>query len=124
MYMYQDEPYCEEECYACTEKEQTIKDVKYWFQAVLDALYCSKAELDDLFCQYEEGDLEYYLEELAGYLNMKLPQKEIQVIRKNRTTELSGNSGKLEQPLSITYMLDSWKEANNSYLKSLTYTGA
>lgn len=108
MYMYEwDEPYAEEECFACSEKENKLTDVAYWLRAVLDQLYGLE--------EFNSESLEHYLDELAHVVQMKLPQLELAiskgetVVRKSQTTESN-----------ISVMLNSWISANNQYLKSLT----
>ena len=102
MFLY-DEPQAEYECFECMEKENRIDDVKYWFRAVLDQLYGME--------EFNKENLERYLEELSGYLNMKIPSTDLSVVRKNRTVDM-------------TPMLDAWKNTNNQYLKSLVQIGA
>jgi hypothetical protein len=99
MFFYDEPP---SKCFECAQKENRIDDIKYWFRAVLDQLYGLE--------EFDTDSLERYAGEAAAYLDMKLPNKNLAVVRKNRTVDV--------QP-----MLDSWKSANNQYLKSLAKTG-
>lgn len=98
---YYDEPPAE--CFECSEKENRLDDVKYWFRAVLDQLFGLE--------EFDAERLEQYAEELAAYLDMKIPRQPLAVIRKNRTVEMAP-------------MLDAWKSASVQYLKSLAKTGS
>jgi len=121
MFSYQyDEPYAEPECFECSEKENKITDVMYWLRAVLDQLYGLE--------EFDAESLERYLEELTHVVDMKIPKLElavstirnsqivpvvrdnVPVVRKNRTTDSN-----------FSAVLNGWVEANNQYLKSLTY---
>lgn len=97
---YYDEPPAE--CFECSEKENRLDDVKYWFRAVLDQLFGVE--------EFDAKSLERYTEELAAYLDMKIPSQALAVVRKNRTVEMAP-------------MLDAWKSASVQYLKSLAKTG-
>ena len=104
---YRDEPYAEEECFECSEKENVLTDVSYWLRAVLDQLYGLE--------EFKADDLERYLEELAHVVKMKLPKfdlavgtirksQTVPVVRENRTTESNTQA-----------MLTSWIAANKSF---------
>ena len=104
---YYDEPPAE--CFECSEKENRLDDVKYWFQAIVDQLYGVMGEFD-------AEELDRYVQEAAAYLGMKMPTRggepiELAVVRKNRTVEMAP-------------MLDAWKSASVQYLKSLAKTGS
>jgi hypothetical protein len=101
MFLY-DEPQADHECFECMEKSNRLDDVKYWFRAVLDQLYGME--------EFNAEDLERYVEELAAYLDMKIPKHELSVVRKDRTVDM-------------TPMLEAWKNASHNYLKSLANTG-
>lgn len=98
---YYDEPPAE--CFECSEKENRLDDIKYWFRAVLDQLFGLE--------EFDAESLERYAEELAAYLDMKIPSQPLAVVRKNRTVEMAP-------------MLDAWKSASVQYLKSLAKTGS
>jgi hypothetical protein len=93
----------EEDCFDCCEKENRLGDVKYWFRAVLDQLYGKE--------EFNSEELERYLEELGGYLDMKVPSTQLSVVRKDRTVEMAP-------------MLDAWKQASVQYLKNLAKAGS
>lgn len=94
MFSYYDEP--SHECFECLEKENRIQDITYWFKAVTDQLYGRE--------EFDAETLERYLDELAGYINTKLPSQKLAV-----------------EPSPI---LENWKVINNHYLKSLASSGA
>ena len=100
MFDYQD-PYAEEDCVDCQEKEQTISEVIHWFEALLDLVY-SKEPLDEI-------EFETCLDEIAGYLGMKLPEGKVLLVREHPATT------------TLNQILDTWKIANNQYLRNLTY---
>lgn len=92
---YHDEPYCEQECCGCEAHEETLRNLKDFFSGVLENLYNAN--------KYNEQDLENCLDEMAGYLGMKLPRGELQV----------------RGAAPMTKILEDWKVMNNAYLQSL-----
>lgn len=98
--------YCDEpmECYGCSDRDNKLEDIRYWFQGVLDQLY-GQSSFDAL-------ELEWFLNELTSRLGMKLPHEPLAIVRENRIVELP------------TAMLESWKEYNTQYLKNLSQTGS
>lgn len=112
MYMYGwDEPYAEEECFECSEKENQLTDVAYWLRAVVDQLYGLE--------EFSAENLEHYLDELAHVAKIKLPQLQLAVstIRENPTVERANRTTES----NTSGLLNSWISANNQYLKSLTH---
>lgn len=97
MYPYADNP--PDECYHCLEKANRIQDVSYWFNAILDQLYDRE--------EFNSEELERYLDEMAGCLNMKLPSGHLVVTKENPKNDI----------------LDEWKTFNNQYLISLKSMG-
>lgn len=72
---YIDEDYYEERvCRCCDKKQDKLESAKDFLEGVIEALY-SETPLD----VYQ---LEDHLEELCGYLDVKLPQKRLQIQRK------------------------------------------
>lgn len=102
MFLYDEPP---AECFDCMEKENRMDDIKYWFRAVLDQLFGLE--------EFDAESLERYTEELAAYLDMKIPSQALAVVRKNRTVE----------KISTTTVLEDWKQYNNQYLNNLAKTG-
>lgn len=92
---YDDEPCDGPECCGCEDKQDQLDNIKSFFQGVLENLYgINKLNLQDL---------EHCLDEMAGYLGMKLPKGQLQV-RSN---------------IPMNHMLEDWKVMNNLYLSSL-----
>jgi hypothetical protein len=99
MVMYY-EPSCE--CFECMEKENRIDDIKYWFRAVLDQLFGLE--------EFDAEQLERCTEELACYLDMKIPSQPLAVVRKNRMVDMAP-------------VLEAWKQSSIQYLQNLANTG-
>jgi hypothetical protein len=97
MYCLNDNP--QPDCDECLESTKLIRDVKYWFQAVLDQIYDKE--------DFSAEELERYLDEMAGCLDMKLPAAVIAVDREK----------------SESTLLDEWKTFNNKFLNSLNTVG-
>ena len=100
MYMYSEEPY---DCIACQAKDNQLQDARYWLRAVLDQLF----GLED----FSQEVLFHYVEEFAHLLEIPLPNRDLTVVRKDRTVD-------------ITKVLGEWKDVNNQYLKNLAKTGS
>jgi hypothetical protein len=98
MYVYRENPPLE--CWECLQKDNRLGDVLYWFRAVIDQLYGNE-EFDDLA-------LEHYLNEVAGYLNIRLPEKSLAVTCK-------ANSSLSE--------IEDWQQFNTNYFKELAKVG-
>jgi hypothetical protein len=88
------------QCFECQEKENHLSDVKYWFRAVLDQLFGLE--------EFSRENLEHYTQELACYLNMKIPSQPLAVAEKKEVSKL----------------MEEWKQFNNEYLKKLEKTGS
>lgn len=101
---YFDDPIPDVFCYECEEKEGTINEIKYWFQAILTLSYRKASHLDEEF----ERELECYLDELALRLGIKLPKTDIQLARKP------------SPQVKADTMLDIWKSFNQDYLNNIT----
>jgi hypothetical protein len=99
---HDDEPYSQAPCYSCREKEDTLKEISYWFRAILDQLYGRE--------KFSLEDLETYLDELAHHLHLNLPKEKLQLAMKPSSL-----------PLPFSQELQSWKDFNQQYLKSLTH---
>jgi len=99
MYAYEDINY-ESDCCYCSDKQEALDGAKYWFKEVLEILY-HKGEIEDL---------ENCLEELGAKFGVNIPETDLQVVRKSRTTDISK-------------ILDLWKVENNKHIESLTYRG-
>ncbi len=96
-----DEPYAEEPCISCEEHEQSTSEIVQWFEALLDLVY-SKEPLDEI-------EFETCLDEIASYLGMKLPDGKVRIAREHPATNM------------LNQILETWKTANNQYLRNLTY---
>jgi hypothetical protein len=96
MFIYSEPPI---ECDDCLEKSNRLDDVKYWLRAILDQIYGLE--------EFDESKLENYLDELSGYLNMKLPVRDLVISRKQNKQD------------RITY-LDDWKQFNNNFLTAIS----
>lgn len=84
----------EHEC-GCEDQQETIDSIKAFFQGVIENLYgINKLNL---------VHLEDCLDEIAGYLDMKLPQGNLQV----------------RAIIPTNHLLEEWKVLNNVYLSSL-----
>jgi hypothetical protein len=108
MYFLADEPEPEQNCFCCMHKEDVISDVQYWLRAVLDQLYGLE--------EFNQEDLERYIEELAHVVEMRIPQVPLAVVREKRTVET-------QPSVDLTPVLNAWKILSTTYLKSLTNTG-
>jgi|ERR1051325_500866 hypothetical protein len=88
------EPDCEPdyECSACDEKQKRLENAQEFFTGVAEMLY-GKTNLNI-------DDLDNMMEELAGYLDVKLPEGD-NILRKNSD------------------VLQDWVKFNNNYLKKL-----
>ena len=103
--MYIDEPYCENECFNCSVKENKMHDIKYWFRQVLEQLYST----DNL----EIDSLERCVQEMCSLIGMKIPQQDICIKRMKDKKDVQVYNIK---PHTI---ISEWLEFNNSYLKQL-----
>jgi hypothetical protein len=98
MYLYSDS----HNCFDCQSKDNQIQDARYWLRAILDQLF----GLGD----FNKDLLFNSLEEMAHLLDVSLPDRDLSVVRKERTVDFSK-------------LLEEWKKANNDYLKNL-HTGS
>ena len=96
MYDYECDEY--NRCNECEEHEETLASIRPFFRGVLENVY-GKNKLN-------LQDLERCLDEIAGYLGMKLPDGDLQV----------------RGVVPTNHMLEEWKFANALYLKSLKHT--
>lgn len=103
MYFHEEPPY-EQNCCSCEDKESALKTMKYWFKSIVDQIY-SKHSLDSC-------DLENCLDELSRYFHMRLPETEMQISRKQETKVI---------PIREGDEVESWKNFNNEYLRSLSF---
>lgn len=66
MFLY-DEPMSE--CYHCSQKEDTLGEIKYWFNAVLDQFYGRD--------EFNSQEIERFLQEISSTLGVKMPPEPI-----------------------------------------------
>lgn len=58
------------ECYHCVEKEEVMKYAAEFYQAILDQLYGE---------DFDEDKCEWLLDELGGYLGVKIPEGDLNI---------------------------------------------
>ena len=104
-YEYQDDPYCDKECFDCNQKEVKLDDAKYWLQAVLDYMYTDEVLHIDLF--------ESCLEQLCRSLGMQIPDARLTMEKVGNTLLTPIN------PIKRTYDLDFtwWKIMSQNHAK-------
>jgi len=95
------EPNDERFCGLCDDKDKNLESMKEWFKKTLEMLYEGN--------KLDEGDLEHCLDEVAYHLGMKIPETEIQVMRKEKKI----------YPHPVLQAVDEWKQLNNQYFKKL-----
>jgi|ERR1700720_4627004 len=100
--MYSMEEWHQDECYDCSKKQEEIKEIKYWIQALVEQLYSSD-QLDLL-------DFENCLSELCFPLGIKMPVKTLTISRKKQEEKI--------EP-SFSNILDEWKEFTKRYSNQL-----
>lgn len=100
MCFYSDEPPVE--CWQCDEKNNKIDDIKYWFRAVLEQLYGQE--------EFDAKSLENCLDELSGFLDMKLPKQQLAVVGHVRD--------------DMSQLLDGWQKYNKEFFNQLAKVGA
>ena len=66
MFLY-DEPMSE--CYHCSQKEDALGEIKYWFNAVLDQFYGRD--------EFNSQEIERFLQEISSTLGVKMPPEPI-----------------------------------------------
>ena len=91
------------ECFNCEEKDDKMKEIKYWFQAVLSQLYGEE--------DFSLSSLEYYLDEVAHSLGMRLPSQALRVEGKTNV-------------VSMDTLLKQWQTSVNEYANKLLKTGS
>lgn len=99
--MFDDE--FEHTCLFCEEKEDKLKEAKYWCKAVLQQIFSNES--------LDLSDLERCLLELAGYLDVPFPLQKINIQR----TESINNKIEFIPREAIS----EWLEFNNQYLNQL-----
>ena len=99
MYVYSDH---HDECHECQKQDNQLREARYWLRAICDQLFGLE--------NFKEEDLFHRLEEMAFVLDIPLPDRDLAVVRKERTVDFNK-------------LLHEWKEVNNEYLKNL-HTGS
>jgi|HubBroStandDraft_3_1064219.scaffolds.fasta_scaffold00795_14 hypothetical protein len=100
MFLYDEPP---AECFHCEAKDETLKELRYWFRSVCELIYGIE--------EFNAENLDYYLNEIALHLGVKFPDGPPVVEAKPKQNDIS-------------MLLDAWKNANVEYLKSLSPTGS
>jgi hypothetical protein len=90
--------FCDQECYDCQTKQDTIDEVKYWLNIVVEQIY-STSELN-------EASFEDDLDELCTLLKIKLPKGAPQIVRKPKEAPM---------PEYVSH----WLQFNKSHLETL-----
>ena len=91
------------------EKYWRLGEVKYWVQAIIDQLYGIEA--------FAEEDLDRYIQELCCCIDMRIPRRASK--RMDLVVERKSQAASIDDSL-----LETWKQFNNQFLKSLNNTGS
>jgi hypothetical protein len=82
-------------CFCCEHKEKTIDEAREFVTGIIESLFTTQP--------FNPNDFMFCLQELCYYLNVKFPEKDIVLNRKNPTDMI----------------VESWKKWNTKALKSL-----